>query len=120
MARLILTIIAAASAISAANITVQYATVPKDEIERRLRSIETSNIKREQVLLKLFETSGCIGEHLGEQPVKNAKAPHLYAARRDGFQHHCRRAFRFRRSRPRRRRQLERKRAVAQSLPEPG
>ncbi|HTS47148.1 MAG TPA: M28 family peptidase [Bryobacteraceae bacterium] len=77
MARLILTILAAAGAVFAANITVQYATVPKDEIERRLHSIETSNIKREQVLLKLFETSGCTGEHLSEQVVKNVKAPNV-------------------------------------------
>ena len=77
MARLILTVLAAAVCVCAANVTVEYATLPKDEIERRLRSIESSNSKREQVLLKLFEASGCTGEHLTEQPVQNVKAPNV-------------------------------------------
>lgn len=77
MARLTLAVFAAAGAVFAAEISVEYTTLPKDEIERRLHGIENSDIKREQVLLKLFEASACTGEHLTEQPVKHLKAPNV-------------------------------------------
>lgn len=74
---MIVAALAAAGTLFAAEISVQYTTLPKDEIERRLHTVENSDIKREQVLLKLFETSGCTGEHLSERPVKHLKAPNV-------------------------------------------
>ena len=58
-------------------VSIQFATVPKAEIERRLRDVEDSNVKREQKLRVLFESAGCAGERVTEQPVKHAKAPNV-------------------------------------------
>lgn len=77
MARLILAALAAAGAVFAADVSIQYATLPKSTIEERLDAVERSNAKREQVLVKLFETSACTGEHLIEQPVKRVKTPNV-------------------------------------------
>ena len=62
---------------AAQTVQVQYRTLPKPEIERRLGAFEDSNVKREQRLRQLFEESGCTGEHLAEQTVKHVKAPNV-------------------------------------------
>ena len=57
---------------------VPAATVPKVDIERRLRgSVEDTNFKRELRLRALFEEAGCAGNKLTEQPVKHAQAPNV-------------------------------------------
>jgi hypothetical protein len=69
MARLIPAALAAAGTVFAADVSIQYGTLPKSTIEERLDAVERSNPKREQVLVKLFGRSACAGEHLVEQPV---------------------------------------------------
>ena len=58
-------------------VSITFETLPKSEIERRLRAYETDNIKREQKLHELFEEAGCSGDHLSEQTVKHTKAPNV-------------------------------------------
>src|SRR5580765_6942487 len=58
-------------------ISIQYGTVPRPEIERRLNAAEQNNAKREQKLRELFEESGCSGEYLAEKPVKHVKVPNV-------------------------------------------
>jgi Zn-dependent M28 family amino/carboxypeptidase len=53
------------------------AQVPKSEIERRLRSFEDTNFKRELKLQSLFDEVGCTGDNLTEQRVKHAQAPNV-------------------------------------------
>jgi hypothetical protein len=55
-------------------VSLHYGTLPKSEIERRVRSYENSNSKREQKLRRLFEEAGCT---VNEQPVKHSKVPNL-------------------------------------------
>jgi Iap family predicted aminopeptidase len=53
------------------------ATAPKVDIERRLRSVEDTNYKRELRLRALFEEASCAGDNLTEQRVKHAKTPNV-------------------------------------------
>jgi Zn-dependent M28 family amino/carboxypeptidase len=62
---------------AAQTVQVQYRTLPKSEIERRLRAFEDSNSKREQTLYRSFEEAGCTAEHLTEQAVKHITAPNV-------------------------------------------
>lgn len=55
---------------------VNYGTVPRSEIERRLNAFEDSDAKREKKLLSLFQESGC-SDDLTEQPVKHVKVPNV-------------------------------------------
>jgi hypothetical protein len=57
--------------------TIRFNTVSKEEVGIRLRSGEVKQAEREPKLRELFEKSGCAGENLTEQPVKNVKAPNL-------------------------------------------
>jgi Iap family predicted aminopeptidase len=67
VARLILALFAA----------IQIGTVPRPEIERRLRAFEDTNFKRELRLQSLFEEAGCTGDNLTEQRVRHAQAPNV-------------------------------------------
>ncbi len=58
-------------------ISIQYGTVPRPEIERRLNAAEQNNAKREQKLRELFAESGCSGEYLAEKPVKHVRVPNV-------------------------------------------
>ncbi len=58
-------------------ISIEFATVPRDEIGRRLEAGEVHNKLREPTLHFLFEASGCAGEKLVEQHVRFAKSPNL-------------------------------------------
>ncbi|MGD0300683.1 MAG: M28 family peptidase [Bryobacteraceae bacterium] len=69
MARLTLTLLAAA--------LLAAGQIPKAEIERRLRSFEDTNFKRELKLQSMFEEAGCSGDNLIEQRVKHAQAPNV-------------------------------------------
>ncbi len=62
---------------AAQTVHVEYRTLAKSEIERRLNAVEDSNIKREQKLRQLFEEAGCAGDRLTEQEVKHVKAPNV-------------------------------------------
>jgi len=62
--------------IAAQTVQVRYRMLPKEEIERRLRSFQDSNAKREQKLYQMFEDAGC-AEHLSEQVVKHVKVPNV-------------------------------------------
>ncbi len=77
MARVILALFAAGLISAGQSISIQFATVPKTDIERRLRSFEDSNFKRELRLRSLFEEAGCTGDNLTEQRVKHVKAPNV-------------------------------------------
>ncbi|HYL72809.1 MAG TPA: M28 family peptidase [Bryobacteraceae bacterium] len=71
-----LTLLALLSA-TAQEKSVRYQTVPRNDIERRLRSVEYSNGKREQRLKQFFEEAGCKSDQLYEQPVEHSNAPNL-------------------------------------------
>ena len=75
MARLVAAIGVAAVAFSQP-VSIQYGTVPRTVIEQRLRAVEDTNLKREQMLRELFEKDGC-GGRLQEQDVKHSQAPNL-------------------------------------------
>ncbi|HEY6391959.1 MAG TPA: M28 family peptidase [Bryobacteraceae bacterium] len=61
----------------AAQTSIEFATVSKDIIERNLRAVEDSNLKREQKLHSMFEEAGCTGDRLREQPLKHVKSPNI-------------------------------------------
>jgi hypothetical protein len=77
VARVILAVLAAALTASGQSTAIQVATVPRTEIERRLRAFEDTNFKRELRLRSLFEEAGCTGDNLTEQRVKHAQAPNV-------------------------------------------
>ncbi len=77
MARLVLALLLVLWPAGGQSIRIQFETVPKAEVERRLHAIERSNVERERKLKELFEEAGCTGERLTEQPVKHAKAPNI-------------------------------------------
>jgi putative aminopeptidase FrvX len=56
---------------------VQYDTLPRPIIEKRLSSFGTANLEREQTLRDLFTESGCSGAKLAEQIVKAKKPPNV-------------------------------------------
>jgi hypothetical protein len=76
LARLILALLSAAL-LAAPPESIQFSTLPKDQIERRLQSFENTNYKRELRLRALFEEAGCSGANLTEQRVRHARAPNL-------------------------------------------
>jgi Iap family predicted aminopeptidase len=75
MARLICALLALLPL--AAQTSIEVATVSKDVIERNLRALEDSNLKREQKLRGMFGEAGCVGDGLREQAVKHAKSPNI-------------------------------------------
>ena len=75
MARVILALLAAV--LIPGQTTIQFTTLPKAEIERRLGLSEATNFKRELRLQSLFEEAGCKGDNLVEQRVKHAQAPNV-------------------------------------------
>ena len=66
-----------AIALFATSLAIHFTTVPKEDIERRLRAVENTNFKRELQLRSLFEEAGCKGDRLTEQRVKHAQAPNV-------------------------------------------
>src|SRR5579871_3809137 len=78
MARLIFLLLSAAVVQAGTSASIQFSTVPKAEIERRLASFEDTNYKRELRLRAMFEEAGCVGDKLDEQRVKHAKAPNVF------------------------------------------
>ena len=76
MARLTWAVLVVLFPAAAQTVQVKYRTLPKEEIERRLRSFQDSNSKREQKLYQMFGDAGCTA-HLSEQAVKHVKAPNV-------------------------------------------
>jgi len=66
-----------AIALFATSLAIHFTTVPREDIERRLRAVENTNFKRELQLRSLFEEAGCKGDSLTEQRVKHAQAPNV-------------------------------------------
>jgi putative aminopeptidase FrvX len=62
---------------SAQGTSIQYATLPRDVIERHLKLAALDNAERAQNLKTLFQEAGCRDEHLTEQPVKHQRVPNL-------------------------------------------
>ena len=58
-------------------VSIHYNTLSQAEIERRLRAVESSDAKREQKLVELFQESGCTAEHLSEPLVKHSRQPNV-------------------------------------------
>lgn len=77
MARVIVAALAAVMVAAAGDVSIQFGTVPKTEIENRLRTVEYSNPKRAEALRRLFEESQCTGDQLTEQRVKYVKTPNI-------------------------------------------
>jgi len=51
--------------------------VSRDVVEKRLQSYKGDDSQREATLKELFQSAGCTGDNLTEQPVKHLKEPNL-------------------------------------------
>ena len=51
--------------------------VPQELIEKRLRSFDRNNSRREEILKRMFEDAGCPAGALSEPPVPHVRAPNL-------------------------------------------
>jgi putative aminopeptidase FrvX len=67
--------LALASLVAAESLTVTF--LPREVIEKRLRSYTTKNVTREPAMKALFEEAGCKEDALSEQIVKHSKSPNL-------------------------------------------
>jgi Zn-dependent M28 family amino/carboxypeptidase len=56
---------------------LHYFLATPPEIEQRLKDHKGNDTKREAILKALFETVGCSGQQLVEQPVKGLKQPNI-------------------------------------------
>lgn len=56
---------------------LHYFLVTPSEIEQRLQNHKVNDTQREAILKTLFETVGCPGQQLIEQPVKGLKQPNI-------------------------------------------
>jgi Zn-dependent M28 family amino/carboxypeptidase len=56
---------------------LHYFLATPPEIEQRLKDHKGNDTKRESILKALFETVGCSGQQLVEQPVKGLKQPNI-------------------------------------------
>lgn len=77
VSRILACALALAFALSAQTISIQYDTLPADEINRRLADLKNTNSEREQELHALFEKAGCQDKNLIEQVVKRSKDPNV-------------------------------------------
>jgi Peptidase family M28 len=77
VARVVLALLVAGLVATGQTTSIRFASVPRPEIERRLRTFEDTNFKRELRLRSLFEEAGCAGDNLTEQRVKHAQAPNV-------------------------------------------
>lgn len=76
MPKLLALFLVLAAAAAAAEET-RFSVVPREVIEQRLNQVQNSNEARQATLKRLFEESGCNGERLDEQKVKNSKLPNV-------------------------------------------
>lgn len=60
-----------------AGVQVHLRAVNRDIIERRIKDYRGNDVKREATLRGFFESAGCKGDQLSEQPVKGLKEPNL-------------------------------------------
>ncbi len=57
--------------------TLSFTPMTRPVVEDRLKQYAGDNTAREATLKKLFESAGCLGDHLAEQPVKHSKNPNV-------------------------------------------
>jgi putative aminopeptidase FrvX len=57
--------------------TLTFTPVTRPIVEDRLKQYTGDNGAREATLKKMFESAGCTGDHLTEQPVKHSKNPNV-------------------------------------------
>ncbi len=65
---------------NAAGQTLQFFLVDRTIIESRMRAVPAKNDAREALVRSFFESAGCTGDQLREQPVKHEKVPNLVCA----------------------------------------
>jgi putative aminopeptidase FrvX len=73
-------IAAAAVMLAADTVRLEYSTVPREVIQRRVALATRKPAERYSRLRALFEEAGCAGAALTEQPVKKKHAPNLICA----------------------------------------
>ena len=74
---LVIALVCSVAVRSAGQAELKFTQVTRNVVEQRLRAFSTSDAEREATLKKLFEQSGCGGEHLSEQPVKRETLPNV-------------------------------------------
>jgi Zn-dependent M28 family amino/carboxypeptidase len=74
--RIILCLIGLLTAVSSSD-QLHFTPVQRAVVEQRLRKYKGNDNDREATLKAIFETSGCSGDNLMEQPVKGLKQPNL-------------------------------------------
>ncbi|HKA00116.1 MAG TPA: M28 family peptidase [Candidatus Solibacter sp.] len=62
---------------TASSETIHYRTLPSPVIEKRLAAFGKTNAARQEILRGLFTEAGCVGSHITDQSVKEAKVPNL-------------------------------------------
>jgi Peptidase family M28 len=60
-----------------AGVQVQVRAVHRQTVEERIKAYRGNDSKREATLKGFFESAGCKGDQLSEQPVKGSKEPNL-------------------------------------------
>jgi hypothetical protein len=63
--------------VSSAGVEVHVRAVDRQTVEQRIKAYPGNDSKREATLKSFFESAGCKGEQLTEQPVKGLKEPNL-------------------------------------------
>ena len=56
---------------------IQFLSLQRDVIEKRLKLASKDDTERERIMEKLFQEAGCTDEHLTEQPLKHHRVPNL-------------------------------------------
>jgi putative aminopeptidase FrvX len=80
MLRLLWPALMTAAVLLAQAVSIQYDTLPAEDINRRLSAFKNSNADRERQLYQLFSEAGCTGEHLSEQLVRHSREPNVICA----------------------------------------
>ncbi len=65
------------SALSPVTAQLQFQTLKPEVVEQRLQSYQGNDNQREATLKSMFESAGCRGHNLTEQPVNGLKQPNL-------------------------------------------
>jgi hypothetical protein len=65
------------SAVTVGGQEIKFALLPDDVVRGRILSLRTSTVDRHEDLVAQFQSAGCGGVWLTEQPVKRAKTPNI-------------------------------------------
>jgi len=60
------------------DVQVRFRPVKSEIVRERIQGFKGNDTRREATLKGFFESAGCTGEQLSEQPVKNLKQPNLF------------------------------------------